>query len=73
MLMVSILHPKHIDYWGGLKNKTQPFVNYKKHILLAKTDTGLEQKDRKFLSKQMQLKITLKLISSGRPQYSFQL
>jgi hypothetical protein len=38
----------------GLKNKTQPFVAYKKHTPLTKTNIDLERKVRKRYSKQTQ-------------------
>jgi hypothetical protein len=36
------LQSKDIDWWIVFKGKIQPFLAYKKHTLLAKTNTGLE-------------------------------
>jgi hypothetical protein len=42
MLMASMLQSKDIEKKIVLKHKTQPFVAYKKHISLIKTNTGLQ-------------------------------
>jgi hypothetical protein len=45
--MASMPQLKDIESQIGLKNKTQPYVDYKSLILLKKINTGLESKGRK--------------------------
>jgi hypothetical protein len=47
MLLVSILQSNETNWWIRLKDKTQPFVAYKKCTSLAKINIDLEQKDGK--------------------------
>jgi hypothetical protein len=56
MVMVSIPQSKEIHWSIGLKNKMELFVDYKKCTSLAKTNTGLKQKNSKLFPSKWNLK-----------------
>jgi hypothetical protein len=53
MSMASMPQSKDIEQQTGLKNKTQPYVAYKRLISLKKINTGLKSKGGKKFYKQM--------------------
>jgi hypothetical protein len=71
--MASMSHSKHTEQQTGLKNKTQPYVPYKRLISLKKIiNTGLESKSRKKFSKQVDPINRQKLVHPY-PQVDFRL